>query len=214
MKAPCAQCRVCRGVIALLVAATVTACTRQQEAPKAGEPTATSSKPDAPIPATASPFDALPDAVRGVMDKPFTGDFDELVKRRAIRVGVTFNRTHYFIDRGQERGITFEALKSFENDLNTDLKTGNLKVHVVIVPMSRDQLYPALSTGKIDMVAAMVTVRPELEKLVAFSEPTRTNVNSSWSPDLEHRRLPRWTIWRVRRCSSARRASTTRPSPA
>src|SRR6476620_3326361 len=27
------------------------------------------------------------------------------------------------------------------------------------------------------MVAAMVTVRPELEKLAAFSEPTRTNVN-------------------------------------
>ena len=111
------------------------------------------------------------------MDKPFTGDFDEMVKRRAIRVAVTFNRTHYFIDKGQERGITYEALKSFENDLNTDLKTGNLKVHVVIVPMSRDQLYPALSSGKVDMVAAMVTVRPELEKLVAFSEPTRTNVS-------------------------------------
>ena len=27
------------------------------------------------------------------------------------------------------------------------------------------------------MVAAMVTVRPELEKLAAFSEPTRTNVS-------------------------------------
>ena len=50
-------------------------------------------------------------------------------------------------------------------------------MHVVIVPMSRDQLYPALASGKIDMVAAMVTVRPELEKLVAFSEPTRTNVS-------------------------------------
>ena len=111
------------------------------------------------------------------MDKPFTGDFDEMVKRRAIRVGVTFNRTHYFIDKGQERGLTYEALKLFENDLNTDLKTGNLKVHVVIVPMSRDQLYPALTNGKVDMVAAMVTVRPELEELVAFSEPTRTNVS-------------------------------------
>ncbi len=110
------------------------------------------------------------------MDKPFTGDFDEMIKRRSIRVGVTFNRTHYFIDKGQERGLTFEALKLFENDLNTDLKTGNLKVHVVIVPMARNQLYPALSSGKIDMVAAMVTVRPELEKLAAFSEPTRTNV--------------------------------------
>ena len=68
-------------------------------------------------------------------------------------------------------------MKYFEDDLNTELKTGNLKVHVVIVPMSRDQLYPALSSGKVDMVAAMVTVTPEREKLVAFSTPTRTNVN-------------------------------------
>ena len=111
------------------------------------------------------------------MDKPFTGDFDALVKRRSIRVAVTFNRTHYFIDKGQERGLTFETLKLFEKDLNEDLKTGNLKVHVVIVPMPRNQLYPALSSGKVDMVAAMVTVRPELEKLAAFSEPTRTNVS-------------------------------------
>ena len=111
------------------------------------------------------------------MGKPSTDDFDAMVKRRAIRVGVTFNRTHYFLDKGQERGVTYESLKSFENDLNADLKTGNLKVHVVIVPMTRDQLYPALASGKIDMVAAMVTVRPELEKLVAFSVPTRTNVS-------------------------------------
>ena len=99
------------------------------------------------------------------------------MKRRAIRVAVTFNRTHYFIDKGQERGLTYEWLKIFEDDLNKDLKTGKLKVHVVMVPMSRDQLYPALTSGKVDMVAAMVTVTPEREKLVAFSEPTRTNVS-------------------------------------
>ena len=151
------------------------ACTGgQQDAPAVAPAPAPA---DAPIPDTASPLDALPEAVRLVMDKPFTGDFDEMVKRRAIRVGVTFNRTHYFIDQGQERGLTYESLKSFENDLNTDLKTGNLKVHVVIVPMSRDQLQPALAGGKIDMVAAMVTVRPELEAIAAFSEPTRTNVS-------------------------------------
>ena len=68
-------------------------------------------------------------------------------------------------------------MKSFENDLNTTLKTGNLKVHVVLVPMPRDQLAPALLNGKVDMVAAMVTVRPELEKVAAFSTPTRTNVS-------------------------------------
>jgi membrane-bound lytic murein transglycosylase MltF len=132
---------------------------------------------EAPIPPTASPFDALPDGLQGRLDQPFTGDLDELIKRRAIRVAVTFNRTHYFIDQGQERGITYEALKKFEEDLNAELKTGNLKVHVVLVPMSREQIYPALASGKVDMVAAMVTVTPEREKLVAFSTPTRTNVS-------------------------------------
>ena len=48
---------------------------------------------------------------------------------------------------------------------------------MAIVPLPRDQLYPALSSGAVDMVAAMVTVTPEREKLVAFSIPTRTNVN-------------------------------------
>ena len=175
MKTVSTQLRVCRGVVALLIVAAATACSGQQE-----ETTATAATPpaaEAPIPETASPFDALPEGVQLVMDRPFTGDFDAMVKRRAIRVAVTFNRTHYFIDKGEERGLTFESLKLFENDLNADLKTGNLKVHVVIVPMSRDQLYPALASGKVDMVAAMVTVTPEREKLVAFSEPTRTNVS-------------------------------------
>ena len=52
----------------------------------------------------------------------------ETPKTVLIRVGVTYNRTHYFIDRGQERGLTFESLKNFEADLNTELKTGNEQV--------------------------------------------------------------------------------------
>jgi membrane-bound lytic murein transglycosylase MltF len=169
---------------ALIIAAVTVACSTppepEQTAPAAAPaaaPVAGSTAADAPIAPTVSPLDSLPIGVRSVIEKPFTGDLDEMVKRRLIRVAVTFNRTHYFVDHGQERGITYESLKAFESDLNTDLKTGNLKVHVVLVPMSRDALYPALSGGKVDMVAAMVTVRPEFEKLVAFSEPTRTNVN-------------------------------------
>jgi membrane-bound lytic murein transglycosylase MltF len=199
MKLPWAHSRVCRLAASLLTVAAAAACSGQQEAtaPPPSTPTAApaaapaTSAPaadaapapgggpgaDGPIPDTPSPLDALPEDLRLAVHKPFTGDFDEMVKRRAIRVAVTFNRTHYFIDKGQERGITYEGLKSFENDLNTDLKTGNMKLHVVIVPLSRDLLYPALEKGTVDMVAAMVPVRPEAEKLVAFSEPTRTNVN-------------------------------------
>jgi membrane-bound lytic murein transglycosylase MltF len=186
MKTRRTQSRARFAAVALLMAATATAmaCSGQQEpapaATQAPPPATTAATPpaaDAPIPDTASPFDALPESVRAMLDKPFTGDFDAMVKRRAIRVAVTFNRTHYFIDTGQERGISYEALKQFENDLNADLKTGNLKVHVVMLPMPRDQLYPALASGKVDMVAAMVTVTPERETLVSFSTPTRTNVN-------------------------------------
>src|SRR6187551_2883843 len=146
MEARCTPSFVGRASVAVLIAAAAIACAGKQEAPPAAIP----SPAEADLPEAASPYDALPEAVRAVMDKPFTGDFDELVKRRAIRVGVTFNRTHYFIDNGQERGLTYEALKAFETDLNKEKKTGNLKVHVVLVPMSRDHLAPALLNGTVD----------------------------------------------------------------
>jgi membrane-bound lytic murein transglycosylase MltF len=155
-------------------APSTTAAPAASSAAPAAAPAAAS---DAPLPPAKSPYDALPDSVQQALDKPFTGDFDEMVKRRVIRVGVTYNRTHYFVDMGQERGLTYESLKLFETDLNNSLKTGNLKVHVVPVVMPRNQLAPALLDGKIDMVAAMVTVRPEVEAVAAVSAPTRENVN-------------------------------------
>ncbi len=132
---------------------------------------------DEPFAEAPSPYESLPPAVREAMDKPFTGDLDGMVARRVIRAGVTFNRTHYFIDKGQQRGATYEAVKLFEDDLNKAAKTGALKINLVFVPLPRDQLYKALIDGKVDFVAAMVTVTPEREKLVAFSEPTRTDVS-------------------------------------
>ena len=45
-----------------------------------------------------------------------------MVKRRIVRAGVTFNRTHYFIDRGQQRGVAYESLMNFEEALNSQLE--------------------------------------------------------------------------------------------
>src|SRR6185295_8594484 len=126
-----------RAAIALAAAVATTACSSEHPAtPPATQQTPTAT--EAPLQETSSPYDALPQQARKVMDTPFTGDFDALVERRMIRVAVTFNRTHYFIDKGQERGLTYESLKKFENDLNAELTTGHLKVHVVPVPMPRD----------------------------------------------------------------------------
>jgi membrane-bound lytic murein transglycosylase MltF len=132
--------------------------------------------PDAPLPPPAFET-ALPEGVRSLLAKPFTGDFDEMVARRMIRVGVTFNRTFYFIDKGVQRGAAYEFGKAFEDELNKKLKTGNTKVNVVFVPLPRDVLAQALLKGSVDVVVAQVTVRPELQALVDFSIPTRTNVS-------------------------------------
>jgi membrane-bound lytic murein transglycosylase MltF len=132
---------------------------------------------DEPLPPASSPYDALPEEARRLLDQAFTGDIDEMVKRRVIRAGVVYNRTQYFIDRGVQRGISYEAINLFEEQLNKRLKTGLLKVHLAIVPLARDQLFPALEAGKVDFVAAALTITPERRKLAEFSTPTRSNVS-------------------------------------
>jgi membrane-bound lytic murein transglycosylase MltF len=163
----------------------------RQDASPAAPPSATSAPAQAgqqasaspnaaqeePLPATPSPYDALPEEARKVLDQPFTGDADEMVKRRLIRAGVVFNRTQYFIDKGVQRGMSYEALRLFEEQVNKRLKTGLMKVHVAIVPLTREQLFPALTEGKVDLVAAALTITPERQKVADFSSPTRTNVS-------------------------------------
>jgi membrane-bound lytic murein transglycosylase MltF len=45
------------------------------------------------------------------------------------------------------------------------------------VPLPRDLLAQALTEGKVDVVAAQVIIRPELQGLVDFTKPTRTDVS-------------------------------------
>jgi membrane-bound lytic murein transglycosylase MltF len=155
------------------------AATPQTAAPTASLPANTPATPgaDEPLPPETSPYDALPAETRGLLDTPFTGDFDEMVKRRVIRAGVVYNRTLYFIDKGVQRGLTYESVRLFEEEVNKRLKTGLLKVHVAVVPLARDQLFAALEAGKVDVVAAQLTVTPERQKMAAFSTPTRTGVS-------------------------------------
>ena len=119
----------------------------------------------------------LPESLRAVIDRPFTGDLDGMEERRMIRVGVTFNRTHYFVDRGTQRGLSYAHLKQFETNLNAARRTGHLRNHVVFVPLSRELLLPALTSGRVDVVAAQLTITPERQQIVDFSNPVRRNVN-------------------------------------
>jgi membrane-bound lytic murein transglycosylase MltF len=120
----------------------------------------------------------LPPEIRDLVLRPLTGDLDAMVKRRLVRIGVPFNRTFYFLDKGVQRGVAYEYGQLVEERLNKRLKTGtDNKVHVVFMPLPRNLLLPALVDGKVDLVAAQITVRPELQKFVDFTNPTRMNVS-------------------------------------
>jgi membrane-bound lytic murein transglycosylase MltF len=105
------------------------------------------------------------------------GDFDAMKKRRVVRALVVYNKTNYFIDKGQPRGTSAEAFKLFEDFLNKKYKTGNLKIHVAMIPMRRDELEAALKNGRGDIAAANLTVTPERLAKADFSTPTKSNVS-------------------------------------
>jgi len=90
---------------------------------------------------------------------------------------VAYNKTHYFIDKGTQRGATYEAMKKLEDELNLKHKTGTLRVNVVFVPVSREELLPSLLEGRGDIAAASLTVTPERAKLVEFAEPVIRDVS-------------------------------------
>jgi membrane-bound lytic murein transglycosylase MltF len=113
--------------------------------------------------------------------KLWTGDLDGMIKRRVIRVLTVYNKTNYFLDKGTQRGATYDILRLFEEDLNKKLakekKPKHLKVRVMFIPVARGELLQALAAGKGDIAASNLTITAERQKLVDFSSPVYPNVS-------------------------------------
>jgi membrane-bound lytic murein transglycosylase MltF len=130
-----------------------------------------------PASSEARPDSAAQAAPPPAIFAPWKGDLDEMVKRRAIRVLVAYNKTTYFVDKGTPRGAAYEALKSFEAELNKKRQLGHLGVNAVFVPTSRDRLLADLAAGKGDVAAGNLTITEERRKLVDFTVPLAEGVS-------------------------------------
>jgi membrane-bound lytic murein transglycosylase MltF len=122
---------------------------------------------------TAQETDADKTRSLSLQAKQVSGDFDEILKarNRRIIVLVTYSRTLYFNDKGQERGLVAEMARDFERYINLKYKTGARPITVVLAPVTREKLLPALTAGFGDIAAASLTVTPERLKLVDFVVP-------------------------------------------
>src|SRR5271169_4559378 len=151
-------------------------CGKKVEAPAATEQAQQQAAPAQPVSSPDEPPAPSSDVRLGKVFARRTGDLDEMAKDRNIRALVILNPIGFFYDKGQPRGVMYEALEEFQKFANQKLKTGKLDVKVTFLPMRVDQIEAALTEGVGDIIASGIVVTPDREKRVAFSTPIQTDV--------------------------------------
>jgi membrane-bound lytic murein transglycosylase MltF len=138
-----------------------------------------------PQTAIASPLAEAEDDLqqgRGLFfeNESWTGDFDQMLENRKIRVLLPHSPTLYFNDKGQERGVTGDTVRDFERYLNKKYakKLGRRPLTIFIIPCTRDRLLADVVSGSGDIAAGDITVTPERQKTVKFVAPVELPVES------------------------------------
>lgn len=158
-----------RVTLALLLPLLLASCHSEAPQTPAPEPAATQAVAESPeSPATE------PELIREAL-RPWSGDFDAMVERRAIRALVPFSRTFYVLDGATQRGCGVDAMREFERVVNVGVGDRTRQVQVVIVPVRRDQLLSYLAEGRGDLALGNLTITPERQKLVDFSIPHKSD---------------------------------------
>ena len=107
----------------------------------------------------------------------WTGDLNEMKKRRIIRALVPYSRTFFFLDQGRKCGLTYDALMAYEKFLNRQVRNKHLTVHIVVIPTPRNRLFTDLVAGLGDIAAGNLTITTQRKKLVDFTNPSLVNVD-------------------------------------
>lgn len=150
----------------------ITACkTETQQSSQTSTPSPPAGQTDAP---RAENID--PSILDRLKNEHWTGDVDGLLERRYIRALVLYNKTNFFYDGPQPRGITYEALKEFEKFLNAKLNTGNKPVHLIFIPVSPEEGLKRMRDGRGDIAASNLAILPQVQQFVDFSDPIRERV--------------------------------------
>lgn len=159
-----------RTLLALLLSVvfiTVQACkTATQQSSQTNTPAATQTN-------TPQAENIDPSILDRLKNEHWTGDIDGMLERRYIRALVLYNKTNFFYDGPQPRGITYEALKEFEKFLNAKLNTANKPVNLIFIPVSPEEALKRMRDGRGDIAASNLAILPQLQQFVDFSEPIR-----------------------------------------
>jgi membrane-bound lytic murein transglycosylase MltF len=106
----------------------------------------------------------------------FTGDLPAMRERGFIRVLVTHSATDFFVAGGRIKGIQADMVSELEQQLNKGVEREQLKVKLLFIPVTFDELLPALERGQGDIAAAFLTLTPERSQRFKFITGAKRDV--------------------------------------
>ena len=111
------------------------------------------------------------------IDAEFTGDLDQIIPRKLIRVLINFSRTNFFFHKGNPQGFEYELLKAYEKFLNNSIKQRHKKVRMVFVPVPFHGIIDDLAAGRGDIAVAGLTATPARAQKANFTLPYISSVD-------------------------------------
>ena len=107
------------------------------------------------------------------------GDLDMMLKKCHIRVLVLPSKVMYHVDKGKKTGVYYEMVREFEKNINTHYpsKKKHLKKHVIFVPISREEMIPALIEGRGDIAVGDLAITLKRKERIDFSDTYYHHVN-------------------------------------
>ncbi|MGB5527013.1 MAG: transporter substrate-binding domain-containing protein [Gemmatimonadota bacterium] len=128
------------------------------------------------LPNLLTSLDSLPEGTRRALE-PWTGDLPDMTERRVVRLLTVHEPMFFGFDGRRQSGLIAEAAVALEEFLNQRLERNQLKVVVLVQPVTRDLLIPFLEEGRGDIAAAGLTITPERLERVDFANPTATGIS-------------------------------------
>ena len=116
-------------------------------------------------------------ALLELANETWTGDLDGIVERGFLRIATAYDPILFFYDGIEQRGAVHDIAHKLERHFNRAYVPRGRRIDVVIKPMARDRILPSVAQGLADLAIADLTITPERQETVAFSEPTDTNIS-------------------------------------
>src|SRR5262245_4857348 len=101
----------------------------------------------------------------------WTGDLDGIAKRRILRILVVPTALGFFFNGSQMQGAMYDMGRELEKELNKKLKTGNLEIGALFIPVAREEMIGKLAEGYGDVAGTLIVPREHQKAQVDYTSP-------------------------------------------